>query len=344
MKDRLIAYWLLTGAFLVIAMVILGGYTRLSHSGLSMVTWKPVTGFIPPSSTAEWQVEFDKYQTSPEYIKRNYHFTLDEFKSIYWPEFLHRVLGRVLGLVFIFPFLFFIITKRLRDKKLITNVLIIFVLGGLQGLIGWYMVKSGLVNIPSVSHYRLALHFCTALSLYIYIIWTVLRYLYPSIETAGAQTLKIKNGLILLMIVTIIQIIYGAFVAGLKAGLIYTTYPLMNGTFLPSVIGDTISNEGISSFTEYPALVQFIHRWFAVVVIGLVIWIIIKAKKTTLQTVQKRTLGFMLVTVLAQFLLGVFTLINSVPISLGVIHQLGAVIFLSSVTLALFFFTKPKTS
>ena len=344
MKDRLIAYWLLTGAFLVIAMVILGGYTRLSHSGLSMVTWKPVTGFIPPSSTAEWQVEFDKYQTSPEYIKRNYHFTLDEFKSIYWPEFLHRVLGRVLGLVFIFPFLFFIITKRLRDKKLITNVLIIFVLGGLQGLIGWYMVISGLVNIPSVSHYRLALHFCTALSLYIYIIWTVLRYLYPSIETAGAQTLKIKNGLILLMIVTIIQIIYGAFVAGLKAGLIYTTYPLMNGTFLPSVIGDTISNEGISSFTEYPALVQFIHRWFAVVVIGLVIWIIIKAKKTTLQTVQKRTLGFMLVTVLAQFLLGVFTLINSVPISLGVIHQLGAVIFLSSVTLALFFFTKPKTS
>ncbi len=341
MKNKIVGYWLLLGAFLVIAMVILGGYTRLSHSGLSMVTWKPATGFIPPSTDAQWQLEFTKYQTSPEYKKHNYHFTLDEFKTIYWPEFLHRVLGRVLGLVFLIPFLIFLKMKYLTDRKLIVNVFVIFVLGGLQGLIGWYMVKSGLVDIPSVSHYRLALHFSTALILYVYIVYTALSLFFPDFKN-NLTKLHLTKSLWILLVITSLQIIYGAFVAGLKAGLIYPTYPMMGNEWLPSVIGETLGVDGVMSFFEFPVLVQFIHRWLAVVVVGVIAWIYIKTRKQHLAGEQKNVVFSLVIMVVIQFLLGVFTLINKVPISLGVLHQLGAVFLLTCIVCSMLFFSKNR--
>lgn len=340
MSNKIVAYWLLLGAFLVISMVVLGGYTRLSHSGLSMVTWKPVTGFLPPSSDAEWLSEFERYKTSPEYIKRNYDFTLDEFKSIFWPEFLHRLLGRVLGIVFIVPFLFFLLKGYFKNRKLILNVFIIFLLGGLQGLVGWYMVKSGLVDIPAVSHYRLALHFSTALTLYVYILWVSLKLLFPNSERF--QGGRIKKLLLGLLAITCLQIVYGAFVAGLKAGLIYTTYPDMDGVLIPSSVSTAITEGGVLSFFEFPALVQFVHRWMAVVVVLLVGMVYYKTKGMFLSKEQKSSVFALVGIVLLQFVLGVFTLINAVPISLGVLHQLGAVFLLTAIVCSIYFFRKPQ--
>lgn len=335
--DKQIGYWLIIGALLVIVMVILGGYTRLSHSGLSMVTWKPVTGVVPPISGAQWEEEFSKYKTSPEYIKRNYNFTVDEFKSIYWPEFLHRLLGRVLGLAFLIPFLYFLFTGKLKNKRMSVNLLVIFLLGGLQGVIGWYMVKSGLVDVPSVSHYRLAIHFMTALTLFVYILWTALGVLYPQ---AGANTgiQPIRKLLNWLLGILIVQLVYGALVAGLKAGLIFPTFPKMNSEWMPSSIGMALDVYGLKSFMEFPALVQFIHRWLAAIILILIFWVYWKGRQKDLSTIQRRSLLAMVIMVIIQFLLGVFTLLYLVPISLGVLHQLGAVVLLTTVIIAIFNF------
>lgn len=335
--SKQIGYWLLVGAFLVVAMVILGGYTRLSHSGLSMVTWKPVTGVIPPLNETQWEQEFEKYKTSPEYINRNYNFTVSEFQEIYWPEFLHRLLGRIMGIVFLIPFLYFLFTGKLKNKRLLINLLVIFLLGGLQGLIGWYMVKSGLVDVPSVSHYRLATHFITALSLFVYILWTALGILYPNVRASKTNHV-VQKLLYYLFGALVLQLIYGAFVAGLKAGLIFPTFPKMNSEWIPESIGMALDVYGLKSFTEFPALVQFIHRWLAAGITVLAFVILYKGRKIELESFQKRSLAAIALVVIVQFLLGVFTLLYIVPISLGVLHQFGAVILLASVTVALYNF------
>jgi len=152
--PKIVGYWLLLGGLLVITMVVIGGITRLTHSGLSMVNWHPIAGIIPPLNHADWMTEFTHYKTSPEYIKHNYQFTLNDFKSIFWWEFIHRFIGRVIGIVFLIPFLWFYFTYKFKNKKLLKRLIFIFLLGGLQGFIGWFMVKSGLVNRPSVSHFR----------------------------------------------------------------------------------------------------------------------------------------------------------------------------------------------
>ncbi|MDH5365948.1 MAG: COX15/CtaA family protein [Cyclobacteriaceae bacterium] len=336
--DKQIGYWLLIGAFLVVAMVVLGGYTRLSHSGLSMVTWKPVTGVVPPLNQVQWEEEFTKYKTSPEYQKRNYNFTVEEFKTIYWPEFSHRLLGRIIGMVFLIPFLYFLFSGKLKNKKLLLNLIVIFLLGGLQGFVGWYMVKSGLVDIPSVSHYRLAIHFIMALTLFVYILWTALYVLYPKKENTKSNT--IRKSLNILLGFVVIQLIYGAFVAGLKAGMFYPTFPKMGSEWLPKSIGMAFDTYGLKGFTEFPALVQFIHRWMAAIIVALVGWIFYKGKKSDLSVVQSQSLLAMLIVVLIQFLLGVFTLLYLVPISLGVLHQLGSVALLTTIIVAMYNFRK----
>ena len=336
--NRAVANWLLIGAFLVIAMVVVGGYTRLSHSGLSMVTWKPVTGWLPPMSDTAWADAFEQYKTSPEYIKRNYDFTMAEFKEIFWPEFYHRLLGRVIGIVFIVPFLFFLIRGKLKDKKLRINLVVIFLLGGLQGFIGWYMVKSGLVDRPDVSHYRLALHLITALTLFGYILWTAFGLIYPKAETDEKGS-SIRKWLFALFGVLILQIIYGAFVAGLDAGKFYPTYPLMGDALIPQPMTDAIAKDGFISFLESPYVVQFMHRWVAVLVVCLVIVAFFKALKMSLTNLQRKALIFLLGAVMIQFVLGVLTIINLTPIFLGVVHQLGAVVLLSAVLLSLYSFT-----
>lgn len=334
--NKQVGYWLLTGAFLVVAMVVLGGYTRLSHSGLSMVTWKPVTGVVPPINPIQWEEEFTKYKTSPEYQKRNYSFTVEEFKAIYWPEFLHRLLGRIMGFVFLIPFLYFLFTGKLKNKRLLLNLVVIFLLGGLQGFIGWYMVKSGLVDIPSVSHYRLAIHFILALTLFVYILWTALGILYPKEENTISNTFG--NILKALLGLVIVQLIYGAFVAGLKAGMFFPTFPKMGSEWIPKSIGMALGTNGLISLTESPVLVQFIHRWLAAIIVILVSWIFIKGRKSDLSKSQSQSLLAMLIVVGIQFLLGVFTLLYLVPISLGVLHQLGAVALLTTVIIAMYNF------
>ncbi len=339
-KDKqLISNWLYLGAILVISMVILGGYTRLSHSGLSMVTWKPIIGVVPPLNQVQWEKEFERYKTSPEYRKKNYNFSLEEFKEIYWPEFFHRVLGRLVGVVFFIPFVIFLAKKKLRERWLVRNLIIIFLLGGLQGLIGWYMVKSGLVEDPNVSHYRLAIHLVTALILFSFILWTALKVSYPERPKTNAPQNFINSFKVLLAFNTI-QVIYGAFVAGLKAGLYYPTWPMMGDHFLPPEAGISIADNGITSFFETASLVQFMHRWIALFIVLIIFWIYFKGRKLDLEKRQRQIISALLTVVGVQFTLGVLTLLYHVPISLGVLHQLGAVVLLGIIIYALYFFPK----
>ncbi|MCG8575611.1 MAG: COX15/CtaA family protein [Flavobacteriales bacterium] len=345
MNDKVsksVAYWLLIGAFLVVSMVILGGYTRLSHSGLSMVSWKPVTGWLPPMSDQQWIQEFEQYKTSPEYIKRNYDFNLEEFKQIYWPEFYHRLLGRVIGVVFLVPFLFFLIRGKLKDKKLRLRLIIIFFLGGLQGFIGWYMVKSGLVDRPDVSHYRLALHLSTALLLFGYLLWTAMGLLYPERAEKTEGDSLVRKLLYTLFGVVSLQIIYGAFVAGLKAGKFYPTFPKMGDDWVPYAIEEAIGKSGFISFLESPFVVQFMHRWIAVIVAVMVIFLFLKGLKMSLTSLQRKGLLFLFIALIIQFTLGVLTIVNLTPIFLGVVHQLGAVVLLSAVLISIYSFRAKK--
>ncbi|WP_196892725.1 COX15/CtaA family protein [Aureivirga marina] len=347
MTDRKkVAIWLLTGVFLVIAMVVIGGITRLTHSGLSMVNWKPISGTIPPLNEAEWMAEFENYKTSPEYKIKNYHFTVEEFKSIFWWEYIHRLLGRVIGFVFLIPFLYFLFTKKLKDKRLLKNLVVIFFLGGLQGFIGWFMVKSGLVNDPNVSHFRLAIHFITALFLCCYILWIALKLLYPEKGFIGEKLKSFKTWTNIAIIITVIQIIYGAFVAGLKAGLIYGTFPKMGGDWIASEIPKRLDQIGILTFIEDSASVQFIHRWIAVVVVFAIVVLIWKAKKVSLKGIQFKLVTWLGIIVVFQFVLGVMTLLMKVPVTLGVLHQLGAVVLLITLVITRYFFrgkNKPFT-
>ena len=339
--PKIVGYWLLLGAFLVIVMVVIGGITRLTQSGLSIVEWKPITGTIPPLNEQEWMVEFNNYKTSPEYIKSNSHFSLEDFKSIFWWEYIHRLIGRVIGFVFLIPFLWFYFTKKLKNKSLFRNLIIIFLLGGLQGFIGWFMVKSGLVNRPSVSHYRLALHLSTALILVGYILWTALPILSVKLTKTPVIPKLTKKLKILLSLVSV-QILFGAFTAGLKAGYIYPTYPKMGTDWLPQAGIDAFQNMGVMGLFENPILVQFIHRWLAVLVLIFFIDFFLSARKSVLTPIQKKCNQFLIWSIVFQFTLGIFTLINSVPVSLGVLHQLGAVIILTSLIVSMYFYKKIK--
>lgn len=336
--SKSIGYWLLIGAFLVLMMIMLGGYTRLSHSGLSMVTWKPVTGFIPPLNQENWIAEFEAYKTSPEYKLRNYNFSLEEFKEIYWPEFLHRLLGRIIGIVFIIPFFYFLIRKKLNNPKLKRHLIIIFLLGVLQGFAGWYMVKSGLVDQPAVSHYRLAIHLCLALILYGYLFLVALKILTTENENQiqVSDHVKLKSILNITIAFVVLQIIYGAFVAGLKAGLFYPTFPKMGPMWIPHTVTDSIEKEGIMGFFNSPYVVQFVHRWLGILVLLFAGYLFFKSRKLLLNDSIKKSIALILCLTLVQVLLGVLTLVNLVPVSLGVLHQTFAVMLLTSVLYAIF--------
>jgi cytochrome c oxidase assembly protein subunit 15 len=342
-NDRQIARWLISGILLVALMLILGSITRLTNSGLSMVTWKPITGTIPPLNEIQWQEEFTKYQTSPEYIKLNYHFDLAQFKEIFFWEYSHRLLGRIIGLVFFIPFVYFILKKKIKSKKLLGHLLVIFFLGGMQGVIGWFMVKSGLRDNPHVSHLWLATHLVTALFLISYIFVTVLHLLFPNHRFQTLETKKVYLLSKILLMVASLQIIYGAFVAGLKAGKLHATYPKMGKEWFPKMISENFNSNGILSFFEDSYLIMFTHRWLAVIVLFLVFYIIYIARKMILTIHQKRTLKYLLIAISIQFLLGVFTILYGVPVSLGVLHQFGAMLLLLSVLAVIYFFKKDKS-
>jgi cytochrome c oxidase assembly protein subunit 15 len=258
-NNRKIAIWLFICCFMVAMMVLVGGLTRLTESGLSITSWKPFTGAIPPLNDADWQAEFSQYQASPEYQKINKGMSIDEFKFIFWWEYIHRLLGRILGLVFAIPFAYFA-AKKYIDRNLTKKLLGIFALGGLQGFMGWFMVKSGLSDNPYVSHFRLAAHLGLALIIFSCMFLLGRELLDPTQNKHSLPKLKRINNISILLI--FVQIIFGAFVAGLNAGFVYNTWPLMNGEFAPDEAFKTLA------FFSDAASVQFIHRWFAFLVAG----------------------------------------------------------------------------
>jgi len=335
-NNKAVIYWLLTGCVLIFIMVVVGGITRLTHSGLSISNYKLISGTIPPMNAVEWNEAFELYKQYPEYQKLNNHFTLEEFKDIYFWEWIHRVIGRFIGLVFIVPFLYFLIRKQL-SKSTIKKSIILLVLGGFQGFLGWYMVKSGLVDRPDVSHYRLAAHLTTAFLTFAYTFWVALDLMFPDKKVVEK---KLRNFIRIALVVLVIQIIYGAFVAGLDAGWIHNNWPYMNEDKL---IHETVYIEQSPTylnFIEGKSGVQFVHRTLAYVVVIFILSIWYRAKRLQLTSWQAKSINSLLFMVGIQFLLGVLTLIYAVPVWLGVLHQVGAFILLSSMVFTLHRFTK----
>lgn len=334
--NKKVIYWLLTGCFLIFIMVVVGGITRLTHSGLSISSYKLISGTIPPLNDAEWIAEFEHYKQFPEYQKLHTHFDLEDFKDIYFWEYIHRVLGRLLGIVFIIPFLYFLFKKQL-SKPTIKKAVILLFLGGFQGFLGWYMVKSGLIDRPSVSHYRLAMHLTTAFITFAYTFWVALDLWYPVKKEINKQ---LRNIIRFGMAILLIQIIWGAFVAGLDAGLIHNHWPLMNDGEL---IHETVYTEQVplwKNFVEGRSGVQFFHRYMAYAVVGIIFLIWYKTRKLQLTLPQKTGINILFLLVLVQFTLGIFTLILHVPVVLGVLHQVTAFFLLAAMTFVLHRFSK----
>jgi len=322
---------------MVFFMVLVGGITRLTDSGLSMVEWRPLLGTIPPMNHVEWLRVFEKYQQFPEYQKINQGMSLSEFKMIFYWEYSHRVLGRLVGMVFLFPYLFFFF-KKMISKSLNRKLIVAFVLGGMQGLMGWYMVKSGLVNRPDVSHYRLAAHLLLAFLIIGYIFWIIFGL------TQNEKVIKVKTKtykmLVVFSIIVGFQFLYGAFVAGLDAGVGYNTFPKMGSKWIADAVFHT--KPLWLNFLENPATVQFAHR-----VMGIVIFVfgggfLIIALRFKDSSPASRSLYWLAAMVFIQFLLGILTLIFIVPISYASMHQVGAVVLLILLLRSLYLFNPRK--
>jgi cytochrome c oxidase assembly protein subunit 15 len=313
-SQKYVAFWLFGMAILVAIMVVIGGVTRLTGSGLSMVEWRPLMGTLPPLNVAEWQRVFDLYRASPEYDQLNYGMDLAEFKGIFFWEYFHRLWGRLLGLAFGLPLLVLLITRRvpLGYSSRLTALLC---LGGFQGVIGWWMVKSGLTEDASVSQYRLAVHLGTALVIFSLLVWSGLDLIYqPSRRPTGHTMCS--------LVLIAITILAGALVAGMDAGLLYNEYPLMGDGLLPVEYGEA----GTRDAFENPASAQFHHRWIAALTFAAVLALGVRAWRDGRKWLGGAVLG----AVTLQFLLGIATLLHGVPVSLGGMHQAGAVILLGS--------------
>jgi cytochrome c oxidase assembly protein subunit 15 len=334
--NKRVITWLLIGCTLIFIMVIVGGITRLTHSGLSISNYKLISGTIPPLNEVEWQDAFELYKQYPEYQKLNYNMTVEEFKGIYFWEWIHRVIGRFIGIVFILPFVYFLIKKQL-SRPTIKKSIILLILGGFQGFLGWYMVKSGLVDRPDVSHYRLAMHLSTAFLTFAFTLWVALDLIYPDKKNIDKS---IRNLVRIGFVVLMLQIIWGAFVAGLDAGWIHNNWPLMSDGKL---IHETVTIEQTPvwrNFIEGKSGVQFIHRYLAYIVVAIIAAIWYRARKQTITALQRSGINWLLGLVIVQFILGVFTLILQVPVWLGVLHQVMAFFLLAAMTFTLHRFSK----
>jgi cytochrome c oxidase assembly protein subunit 15 len=328
--HRRIALWLLVCAGLVFAMVVLGGVTRLTRSGLSIVEWQPLAGAIPPLTEADWQALFEKYKLTPEYQKVNVGMDLAGFKGIFWLEYLHRLLGRLIGIAFLLPFLYFLIRRQI-DKPLVPKLVTLFVLGGLQGLMGWLMVASGLVDIPRVSPYRLTAHLGLALLIYGYMLWVALGLLYPRTDAgAGLPALR-RHGTALTALI-VVTFLAGGFVAGTRAGFVFNDWPWMHGKLIPD--GLYAMSPPWADWFENVATVQFHHRLLAYVVAATVAWFGWKAWRAGPPVRARALLPWLLAVAAAQVLLGIATLLTHVSVPIAALHQAGALL-LFTVALAL---------
>jgi heme a synthase len=325
-NHRAIALWLLICCATIFAMVVLGGVTRLTGSGLSMVQWAPILGVLPPLNEAEWQHAFELYQQYPEYQMKNLGMDLAGFKSIFYSEYAHRVLGRLIGVLFAVPFLYFLIRGAI-SKALVPKMLLLFALGGLQGLMGWYMVKSGLVDVPHVSQYRLTAHLTLAIVIYAYMFWVALDLLSPPAMPRRTHPALASwaNGLLAFVLLVIVS---GGFVAGMKAGFVFNTFPLMNGQWVPDNI--FYLDPLWRNFFENIATVQFDHRWLAMTLAVTVVLFYLRARRQVTTPRLRLGLNLLLLAVALQVTLGIATLLLVVPIPLAAAHQAGAVLLLTA--------------
>ena len=329
-SSKPVAIWLLAGVGMIMIQVLLGGITRLTGSGLSITEWKPILGTLPPLNGQDWQIAFNKYKEIGQFKHINFDFTLQDFKFIYFWEWFHRVWARLIAVAFAIPFLIFVIQKRFRNDMIIPMI-ILFLLGALQGALGWIMVKSGLneENIY-VNHIRLAIHFLAALGLLCYAVWFALKLLIPA--TALVTHTRLKKFTVLVLATLSVQLLYGAFMAGLKAGVEAPTWPTINGHWLPVGAGNSLVND--------PIWVQFIHRslaYFLTVIIVIWWW---QARKVVGSNYLNKIQWWPLITVLLQVVLGIFTVLYAPQprylLWLGVSHQFVAMLLLMILVGALF--------
>ncbi len=321
LNSKYMYAWLYTTIFMVVIMILIGGITRLTDSGLSMVEWRPIWGLLPPISNEEWNRVFSLYMSSPEYIFKNQGMSVTEFKEIFFWEYFHRLWGRLIGIVFIIPLIVFCLSNKIPNSILIKLLTILF-LGSLQAIIGWWMVKSGLVNDPTVSQYRLAVHLSNALLILFLLLWTVLEF------RNGPSKIKLDFSLLVFSFL-FITIIAGAFVAGMDAGLMYNEYPLMGYRLIPENYGEY----GFLDPFENPASAQFHHRHIALFTTVCILIYCYRNYTQSSDKVVKKFSIFMSAILCFQFSLGIFTLINMVPVYLGALHQTGAVILFIFLTI-----------
>lgn len=338
-SNRAVAWWLLAGAGMIMVQVLIGGITRLTESGLSITEWKPITGILPPIGNTAWQAEFDKYKHTDQFRYLHSGFSLSDFKFIFFWEWFHRFWARLLGIVFMVGFFWFLVKKKFR-KEMIIPLVVLFLLGALQGAIGWIMVKSGLVPEKYyVGHVELTTHFIAALGLLVYTLWFALRLLVP--EQQVNQYPSLKNFTLVLLMVLLAQLVYGGFMAGLKAATKAPTWPTINGEWLPAALA---GKPGTGNLINNPITVQFIHRGIAYLLVLLIVVWFWKARKAGLSDWFRQTRSLPLILVLLQVVLGILTVLFSPSTTalvwLGVLHQFVAMLLLVSLVWVLYLVRK----
>ena len=331
-SDRAVGLWLLVCAVMVLLMAVIGAITRLTESGLSIMEWAPLSGALPPLSDGEWRRLFALYQQIPEYQQINRGMSLAEFKTIFWWEYVHRLWGRLIGVVFAVPFLWFLWRRRLR-RPLVPHLLAMFVLGGLQGALGWYMVASGFAARTDVSQYRLVAHLAAAAAIYAYVLWLAIALLVPQPEpSADPRTGRLRRLMAGLAGLVAATMAAGGFVAGLDAGFIYNTFPLMGGRLVPGEYGD-LRPWALNLF-ENAAAVQFNHRVLATLTAAAAIGLWLYSRRLRLAPRARTACALVLAATAAQFALGVAALMLVVPVWLGALHQGLAFVLLALSLLA----------
>lgn len=334
--PRAVKIWLITGLVMVLLQIVIGGVTRLTGSGLSITRWEIVTGTVPPLNEADWQEAFDLYKQTPQYQKINQGMSMGDFKFIYFWEYFHRLWARLMFFVFIIPFGWFL-WKGMFSRRLLPRLVAVVLLAGLEGFFGWIMVASGLSKRPWVNAYNLTLHLVMGLVIFSYLLWTTFIALQPAPSPSPAA--RFKKYAWVLVVVTFVQIALGAMMSGAKAGLFFPTWPDMNGEYLPAVLldpGHWVSDSFIHYDTNpfMPALIQFLHRNTAYILTVMVLYFIWQFRGIPVSNYLRRGNQALAGALVLQVLLGIFTLINCVsviPVTLGVLHQAGAVLLLSVV-------------
>jgi cytochrome c oxidase assembly protein subunit 15 len=322
-----IAIWLLICCGLVMGIVIIGGLTRLTGSGLSMVEWKPIVGLLPPLNDAEWQAAFEMYRKSPEYRYVNIGMTVEGFQSIFWLEYIHRMIGRFIGVAFFIPFVYFWLRGKIA-KGLLPKLVAMFLLGGAQGALGWFMVASGLAEDPHVSPYRLTAHLGLAVTIFIYMLWVALGLLGYRRNRTDSEHPRLKKFAVATTVLAFVTILSGGLVAGLKAGFAYNTFPLMGGKLIPD--GIMALEPAWINFFDNIITAQFTHRVLAISVLVLVIALWTSARRRALSQATRTAFNAMLAMAVIQVTLGISTLLLHIPIPLASAHQAGAVVLLTT--------------